>query len=266
MGTDTLLSLRRMAETMRVMGATGDGVEMSEISKPTPGRGDVRSQVIASAVNTAEAKVIGGDLVGRFLRAKTSPLVLGWDFAGTVDALGDGVTDLDDGTAVWGHLAYSPSTRQGTFAEYVTLPREALAAKPDDVPFHVAAAAPIDVFVLARPPQSRSPTAHIHVKEVQVPVRAAWGRRDDPAAVPMASLAFGGTRGEVLRPPPPQGIHTHNKVGVRTRLEHCIIGETDSHSSPSRRIGASAPTRAFVGGIDSMQTRTLRAPASPRRR
>ena len=130
-----------MTETMRAMGATGDGVEMIEIPKPTPGPGEVRVKVIASAVNAAEEKVISGDFVGRFLHAKTSPLVLGWDFAGTVDALGDGVTDIDEGAAVWGHLAYSMSQKQGTFAEYVTLPRAALAAKPDDVPYHVAAAA-----------------------------------------------------------------------------------------------------------------------------
>ena len=131
-----------MAETMRAMGATADGVSVVEIPKPAPARGDVRVTVIASAVNAGEEKVIGGDVVGRFLHARTSPLVLGWDFAGIVDALGDGVTDLDEGVAVWGHLAYSPSTTQGTFAEYVRLPRAALAVKPDDVPYHVAAAAP----------------------------------------------------------------------------------------------------------------------------
>jgi len=131
-----------MTETMRAMRATGNGVEMIEIPKPTPGPGEVRVKVIAAAVNAGEEKVISGDFVGRFLHAKTSPLVLGWDFAGTVDALGDGVTDIDEDAAVWGHLTYSMSTTQGTFAEYVTLPREALAAKPDEVPYHVAAAAP----------------------------------------------------------------------------------------------------------------------------
>jgi NADPH:quinone reductase-like Zn-dependent oxidoreductase len=131
-----------MAEKMRVMGATSDGVEMFEIPKPTPGPSDVRVKVIASAVNAGEEKVIGGDFVGRFLHAKTSPLFLGWDFAGIVDALGDGVTDIDEGTAVWGHLAYSMSQKQGAFAEHITMPREALAAKPDDVPYHVVAATP----------------------------------------------------------------------------------------------------------------------------
>ena len=128
-----------MADMMRAMAATGDRVEMTEIPKPTPGPGDVRVKVIASAVNPGEEKVIGGDFVGRFLHAKTSPLVLGWDVSGPVDAIGDGVTDVDVGAAVWGHLAYSPSQTQGAFAEYVTLPREAVGAKPDKVPYHVAA-------------------------------------------------------------------------------------------------------------------------------
>jgi NADPH:quinone reductase-like Zn-dependent oxidoreductase len=119
-----------MAETMRVMGATGDGVEMIEIPKPTPGRGEVRVKVIASAVNAAEEKIIRGDFVGRFLHAKTSPLVLGWDFAGTVDALGDGVTDIDEGAAVWGHLAYSMPRQQGAFAEYVTFPARLWRPRP----------------------------------------------------------------------------------------------------------------------------------------
>jgi NADPH:quinone reductase-like Zn-dependent oxidoreductase len=123
------------------MAATRDGVSMVEIPRPDPRPGEVRVRVVASAVNPGEAKVINGEFVGRFLHARTSPLVLGWDFAGTVDGCGAGVTDLQDGDAVWGHLAYSLSQRQGAFAEYVTVPRETVAVKPDDVPYHVAAAA-----------------------------------------------------------------------------------------------------------------------------
>lgn len=130
-----------MSDTMRAMVATDDGVEMIEVRKPTPGKGEVRVRVITSAVNPAEQKVINGELAGRFIHAKTSPLVLGWDFAGTIDAIGEGVNDMDEGAAVWGHLAYTPSQKQGTFAEYVTVPRDKLAIKPGDVPYHVTAAA-----------------------------------------------------------------------------------------------------------------------------
>lgn len=130
-----------MAETMRVMGITGDGVKMTEMSTPKPSPGEVRVKVVATAVNPGEEKVIAGGLVGRFLHAKTTPLVLGWDVAGTVDALGAGVSDVKQGDAVWGHLAYSPTQKQGAFSEYVTLPRQSLATKPENVPYEVAAAA-----------------------------------------------------------------------------------------------------------------------------
>ena len=128
-------------DMMRAMAAGKSGVELTEIPKPIPGRGEVRIKVIASAVNPAEEKVISGDFVGRFLHARISPLIVGWDFAGTVDAVGDGVTDLKEGDAVWGHLAFSHSQRQGVFAEYITVSQEELAVKPENVPFHVAAAA-----------------------------------------------------------------------------------------------------------------------------
>ena len=128
--------------TMRAMAASRDGVTLANVPTPMPGPGEVRVEVIAAAVNPGEKLVIEGNFVGRFLHAKTSPLVLGWDFAGTVDAIGDGVDDLAEGAAVWGHLEFAPSQRQGTYAEYVTVPRASMAVKPDDVPYEVAAASP----------------------------------------------------------------------------------------------------------------------------
>ncbi|MDH3651367.1 MAG: alcohol dehydrogenase catalytic domain-containing protein, partial [Saprospiraceae bacterium] len=126
---------------MHAMEVAGDRVAMIEIPTPIPGKGEVRVKVITAAVNAAEKIVISGSFVGRFLHAKTSPLVLGWDFAGIIDSIGEGVTDMAEGTSVWGHLPYSMFTKQGTFAQYVTLPYPTLAVKPDDVPYHVAAAA-----------------------------------------------------------------------------------------------------------------------------
>jgi NADPH:quinone reductase-like Zn-dependent oxidoreductase len=131
-----------MEEKMRAMVSIGDDVALREVDKPTPKPGEVRVKVIASSINPAEEKVIGGEFTGRFLHAKTSPLVVGWDFAGTIDTLGKGITDIDEGTSVWGHLAFSNTQKQGTFAEYITVPRNALAAMPKNVQFHIAGAAP----------------------------------------------------------------------------------------------------------------------------
>lgn len=110
----------KTTETMRAMAATRDDVAMTEIPRPAPGPGEVQVKVVAASVNAGEEKVLSGDFVGRFLHAKTSPLVLGWDLAGTVDTVGEGVTDIEAGTAVFGHLAFSHSQKQGSYAEYVT--------------------------------------------------------------------------------------------------------------------------------------------------
>ncbi len=69
-----------------------------EIPRPEPGPGEVRVAVHHAAVNAAEDKVHTGDFARRLLHAKVSPLVLGSDFAETVDAAGAGVTDLADDT------------------------------------------------------------------------------------------------------------------------------------------------------------------------
>ena len=99
------------AEVMRAMAADSGDLELAEIAKPTPGKGEVR--VVAASVNAGEEKVISGDFVGRFLHAKTKPLIVGWDFAGTVDALGEGVTDLEEGAPVRGHLQFTNRQKQG---------------------------------------------------------------------------------------------------------------------------------------------------------
>ncbi len=132
-----------MKETMRAMAqSAGGGFELVQLPVPQVGPGEVRVRVTASSINPADEKVLAGGLVGRVLHARADPLVVGYDVAGTVDALGEGVADLEPGAAVYGHLAYAGSTRQGAFSELVTLPREALAAAPGGVPAHQAAAAP----------------------------------------------------------------------------------------------------------------------------
>jgi len=131
-----------MVDTMRAMAIVNKDVEMVEVPKPNPQQGEVRVKVIAASVNPAEDKLVNGEFVGRFLHAKTSPLIIGWDFAGKVDAIGEGVSDIEGGTAVWGHLPFSNTTKQGTFSEYITLSREELAVKPDNVSYHIAVASP----------------------------------------------------------------------------------------------------------------------------
>jgi NADPH:quinone reductase-like Zn-dependent oxidoreductase len=68
---------------------------------PAPRAGEVRVRVVASALNPADYKVILGTL--KFLHARNLPLVVGYDFSGTVEAVGPSVA------GVTGRLGRLPS-------------------------------------------------------------------------------------------------------------------------------------------------------------
>ena len=112
-----------------------------ELPEPEPGPGQVRVRVHAAAVNPADIKIVGGQWAARFIHARVSPLVPGYDLSGVVDRVGEGVTDLAVGDAVFGHLPYRRTTRQGTWAQWITIDAEQIAPKPEGVEHATAAAA-----------------------------------------------------------------------------------------------------------------------------
>ncbi len=124
---------------MPVAGAYRD-LGVVDIALPAIAAGQVQVRVVAAAVNPADLKVLRGETAGRFLHARTKPLVSGYDFSGVVEAIGDGVTDLRSGDEVFGHLPYASSNRQGTFAERVVVPRAEVGRKPAGVTHEAAAA------------------------------------------------------------------------------------------------------------------------------
>jgi NADPH:quinone reductase-like Zn-dependent oxidoreductase len=108
-----------------------------DVDQPTPGAGEVRVRVAASAFSAADDGMRGG-----FLPIPVElPHVPGYDVSGTVDALGDGAdgAGLQVGDAVIGFL---PMERDGGAAEYVIAPAEALVVAPMKVSLPDAAALP----------------------------------------------------------------------------------------------------------------------------
>src|SRR5436309_945907 len=68
---------------------------------------------------------------------KSKAKVLGIDFAGTVESVGQGVTDFRPGHEVFGGA-------NGAFAAYVSLPsKKAVVLKPANLTFEQAAAVPV---------------------------------------------------------------------------------------------------------------------------
>jgi NADPH:quinone reductase-like Zn-dependent oxidoreductase len=106
-----------------------------DADQPVPGAGEVRIQVTGSAFNPADGGIRGG-----FLPIPvTLPHVPGYDVSGTIDALGDGVDGLAVGQNVVGFI---PMSADGSAAQYVVAPADALVKAPTSIPLADAAGLP----------------------------------------------------------------------------------------------------------------------------
>jgi NADPH:quinone reductase-like Zn-dependent oxidoreductase len=115
-----------------------DVLRYEDVEEPVPGVGEVRIRVAGSAFNPVDDGIRGGYLQGPF--PVTLPHTPGVEVSGTVDALGDGVTNVAVGDNVIGFL---PMTADGAAAEYVVAPAEILAPAPTSIPLEDAAALPM---------------------------------------------------------------------------------------------------------------------------
>ncbi len=115
-----------------------DILRYEDVEQPVPGAGQVRIRVAATSFNGVDATIRGGFMQGPIpVRLPHTP---GIDVAGTVDALGAGVTGVQVGDQVVGFL---PMTEPGAAAEYAVAPAEVLTPAPRDVPLTDAAALPV---------------------------------------------------------------------------------------------------------------------------
>ncbi|WP_327676428.1 NADP-dependent oxidoreductase [Kitasatospora sp. NBC_00458] len=102
-------------------------VEYTDLPDPKVGPDSVLVQVRAAGVNPVDWKVRDGRLDG--LLDAHFPLVMGWDAAGVVRAVGGGVTEFAPGDEVYGYVR-KDSVEHGTYAELVSAPVRTLARKP----------------------------------------------------------------------------------------------------------------------------------------
>lgn len=91
---------------------------VAEVETPRPQAGELLVKVVASSVNGFDAATAAGYLQG--MMEHRFPLVVGKDFAGTVEALGESVEGFAVGDAVFG-VVMKPFLGTGSLAEYVTV-------------------------------------------------------------------------------------------------------------------------------------------------
>ena len=112
-----------MVDTMRAFGLADETASAGflEVPVPDPGPGEVRVRVHACSVNGYDVFVASG--MARGMMEHRYPTIVGKDFAGTFDAVGDGVDGFGFGDEVVGitpPTAYVAS--EGGYAEYISVP------------------------------------------------------------------------------------------------------------------------------------------------
>ena len=112
-----------------------ENIIYGDLPDPSPGAGEVLVRVGAASVNPIDTYVRGG-LVASELPV---PVVVGSDFAGSVEAGGEGVTHWQPGDNVWG-ANQGGHGRQGTAAELACVGAEWLHATPEGISGEEAAA------------------------------------------------------------------------------------------------------------------------------
>lgn len=118
----------------------GAPLEPGEVAKPAAGAGQLLIKIAASSVNTVDTKI--RKMGGAGGLAPETPAVLGMDFAGTVESVGDGVSGFAVGDEVYG-CAGGLGSLPGTLAEHIAADHRLVAHKPKSITMREAAALPL---------------------------------------------------------------------------------------------------------------------------
>jgi len=114
-------------------------LEMTELSRPTAGQGQVLVRIKASGLNPLDTKIRAGSAA----HAKHPlPLVLGMDMAGVIETIGDGVSGFKVGDEVYG-LTGGVGGIQGSLAQFAAVDARLIAHKPSNLSMREAAALPL---------------------------------------------------------------------------------------------------------------------------
>ncbi len=114
--------------------------EAADVDKPNVNAGHVLVEIAASSVNTVDTMIrsMGKDLP----LSPDTPAILGMDFAGTVQEVGDGVSGFAVGDEVYG-CAGGLADLPGALAQYMVADSNLIAHKPKNLSMREAAALPL---------------------------------------------------------------------------------------------------------------------------
>ncbi|WP_028059486.1 NADP-dependent oxidoreductase [Candidatus Solirubrobacter pratensis] len=117
-----------------------DKLELMELDPPPLAPDGVLLRVKAAALNPVDVGIREGRMANAF--PHHFPVILGWDAAGVVEAVGAAVTWFKPGDRAYGYCRRH-ELEYGTFADFTTVPEGYLAHMPEDLTFEQAAALPL---------------------------------------------------------------------------------------------------------------------------
>lgn len=117
-----------------------DKLKLGKLPDPDPGPGEVVIRIAAAGVNPIDWKI----REGRFdcIIDHAFPIIPGWDAAGTIVAIGDGVDSFVTGDRVFAYTRKSRA-QDGTYAEFIAVPASYVSPMPQNLEFYQAAALPL---------------------------------------------------------------------------------------------------------------------------
>jgi NADPH:quinone reductase-like Zn-dependent oxidoreductase len=115
-----------------------DVLKYEEVDIPEPAPDEVLVKVNYSSVNPLDWKVRDGSAKNWI--QLSMPAILGVDFAGTVEKVGDKVSKFRKGDKVYGRANFQ---KGGSYAEYVTVNEDSLGIAPKSISLKEAAGLPV---------------------------------------------------------------------------------------------------------------------------
>ena len=114
---------------------------LEDTARPAPGTGHVLVRIAATSVNTVDT-VIRSMGPENLPLSPQAPAILGMDFAGTIEEVGEGVTGFSVGDEVYG-CAGGLADLPGALAEFMLADARLIALKPKSLSMREAAALPL---------------------------------------------------------------------------------------------------------------------------
>jgi NADPH:quinone reductase-like Zn-dependent oxidoreductase len=128
-------------------GEPSDVLALREVEKPTPKENEVLIRIQAASVTFGDLAAVKGEpFIARLSLGLREPKMKtpGKDVAGIVEAVGSDVRQFKPGDEVFGDLS---ECGWGAYAEYVSVPENALVQKPANITFEAAGAVPESAVV-----------------------------------------------------------------------------------------------------------------------